>query len=126
MLAAVDLAPRSAAKMLRTDRRSSAMAHPGWTMVRAGGVALAFGWLMGCGGGGTSGVTPDARGVIPDARGATFDAAPRPTVLAGTAAMGGPIAGATVTAKDQTGATATATTDSAGKFSIDVGSLAGP
>jgi hypothetical protein len=40
--------------------------------------------------------------------------------------MGGPIAGASITAKDQTGATATATTDSAGKFAIDVGGLAGP
>ncbi|HKA88203.1 MAG TPA: hypothetical protein VKE22_11070 [Haliangiales bacterium] len=95
------------------------MAHRGRTIVLAGLVGLAFGVLAGCGGGGTTGGPPDAPIATPDAP-------THGTMLSGTAAMGGPIAGAAATAKDQTGAIASATTDSAGRFSIAVGALAGP
>lgn len=101
------------------------MSRRGGACVGAGVIGLALGFFMGCSSSSNQNVTPDAPAVTPDGPVVTPDA-PSGAHVTGTAAMGGPIAGATVTAKDQTGATASATTDASGKFSVDVGALAGP
>src|SRR5437016_4555279 len=46
--------------------------------------------------------------------------------LSGVAATGHPIAAATVTLKDSAGTTKTATTDSAGKFTLDLAGVVAP
>ena len=59
----------------------------------------------------------DGGGTVPPAAGAS---------LSGTAATGAAIANATVTVKDSSGTTVTATTDAMGNYSIDVTGLAAP
>ncbi len=99
----------------------------GWGRARvgAGVIGLALVSFVGCSSSSSQSVTPDGPVVTPDGPAVTPDA-PSGAHVTGTAALGGPIAGATVTVKDQTGATASAATDASGKFSVDVGALAGP
>lgn len=72
---------------------------------------LALNLTLGCGGGGSSNNNPGNTGT---------------TSVTGTAAAGVPIASATITVKDATGVSRTATTGADGKYTLDVTGLTAP